>query len=186
MSTQLPPQAQMVFKGQIFETWQWEQQLYDGSTAVFERLKRTNTAEVIAVVGDKICVQRQEQPGYGEFLSLPGGRCDAGEELLPAAKRELLEETGYASNNWELFKEYQPYSKIIWTIGVFIAHNCAFAQEPQLDGGEKITNQLLTFDEFLQLPDEPAFRNMALVTDLLRARYENQKREALRALLFSI
>jgi len=33
-------------------------------------------------------------------LSPPGGYLDPGEEPLAAAKRELLEETGYASNEW--------------------------------------------------------------------------------------
>lgn len=33
-------------------------------------------------------------------LSPPGGYLDPGEEPMAAAKRELLEETGYASNEW--------------------------------------------------------------------------------------
>ncbi len=68
----IPLNATIVFKGKIFEVWQWEQALFDGTTATFERLKRPNTAQVIAVVGEKILVVDQQQPDTKEFISLPG------------------------------------------------------------------------------------------------------------------
>jgi ADP-ribose pyrophosphatase len=46
---------------------------------------------------DRVVLVRQWKHGRGAFLTeLPGGMCDAGEEPLDAARRELLEETGYA------------------------------------------------------------------------------------------
>jgi len=39
---------------------------------------------------------------------LPAGRVDAGESVDEAAKRELLEETGYAAAAWSTLGEYHP------------------------------------------------------------------------------
>lgn len=181
----IPDSAKQVFEGKIFEVWQWEQAMYDGSTATFERLRRPDTAQVIAVVGDNILVQAQEQPDkLGSFRSLPGGRCDEGEDALTAAKRELLEETGYASDDWTLWMENQPVGKIDWTVHTFIAHNCRLVQAPQLDAGEKITNTLMTFDQFLLFVNDPAFRSEDVTLAVLRARLDYQLMNALRGLFF--
>ena len=99
----MPASAKMVFKGKIFEVWQWQQKMYNGTTQTFERLKRPDTVQVIPVVGSKILTQRQEQPDQSApFFSFPGGRCDEREDPLAAVKRELLEETGYVSKEWQL------------------------------------------------------------------------------------
>jgi ADP-ribose pyrophosphatase len=181
----LPPDAKMVFKGKIFEVWQWEQKMFDGSTATFERLKRPDTVQVIAVVGDKIMLQTQEQPdSLGPFLSIPGGHLDSGEEPLAAAKRELIEESGYVSDEWELWKEDEPVGKIEWTVYTYIARNCRKETEPHLDAGEKIITNLITFDEFLALADDLSFRNLELIVPLMRARFEPTKKEELRGAIF--
>jgi 8-oxo-dGTP pyrophosphatase MutT (NUDIX family) len=181
----LPPNAKRVFKGVIFEVWQWEQKLFDGSVATFEKLKRPDTVQVIAVVGDKILIQLQEQPDRpAPFPSIPGGRVDEGEEPLDGAKRELLEETGYVSSDWVLWKKQQPYSKILWTVHTFIARNCKYQQAPQLDAGEKIETRTLSFDELLELADNPRFYDKELIAAFARARFETKEREAFKAHLF--
>ncbi len=172
----IPDGAKMVFKGKIFEVWQWEQVMYDGSTATFERLKRPNTAQVIATVGDKILMMTQEQPdGVAPFLSVPGGRCDKGEEPLESAKRELLEETGYVSNDWQLWLENNPVGKMEWTVYTFIARNCSKEKEPHLDAGEKITSKLVSFDEFVAVSEDPDFYDREIVDPLLRMRLDPNK-----------
>lgn len=180
----IPKNAKMVFKGKIFEVWQWEQQMFDGSTEIFERLKRPNTAEIITLVGDKIMIQEQEQPGKPPFTSLPGGRCDKGENPLSAAKRELLEETGYTSSDWELLLEQNPVGKIEWTVYTYIARNCKKVQSPSLDSGERIETKLINFDEFLALADDPTFRSAELICTLLRAQANTKLKEKLRKNLF--
>ncbi len=180
----IPAHAQMVFKGKIFEVWHWEQKLFDGTTATFERLKRPNTAQVIPVVGDKILIVDQEQPDTKRFTTIPGGRCDENEDPLVAAKRELLEETGYASDDWKLFREENPVGKMEWTIYTYVARDCRKVQEPQLDAGEKMSERLITFDEFIQLGSSADFYDKELDLELSRAQFDAAKRDELHALLF--
>jgi len=50
----------------------------------------------------KILLERQYRHAAEQFLwELPAGRIDAGESELTAAKRELLEETGYTATRWK-------------------------------------------------------------------------------------
>lgn len=182
----LPDNAKLVFKGVIFEVWQWEQKMYDGSTQVFESIKRPDTVIVLAVVGDKILLQKQQQPDVKYwFHSIPGGRVDDGEDAAHAARRELEEESGYTSDDWQLWKSYSPYRKSIWSLHCFIARNCQKAGEPQLDGGEKIEDQLITFEELLALADDPMFTERELVPEFYQMRLDPQKKKEFYKILFN-
>lgn len=180
----MPKNARRVFKGEIFEIWQWEQELFDGTTATFERLSRPDTATIIAVVDDHIIILDEQQPGTDVFLSFPGGRCDEGEDSLVAAQRELREETGYESDDWVLWSDGALSGKMDWTMYVYIARGCRKTTELHLDAGERIAARFISFDELLLLPDDPTFRQLFLIPDLLRARYEPAAQEKLRKALF--
>ncbi len=180
---QIPPQAKLVFKGVCFEIWQWEQEMFDGSKAIFERVKPQDSVHVIATVGEKILIQDQQQPTRTEnFLSLPGGRCEWGEDPLACGKREFLEETGHASDNWELFLKISPMGRMAWMIYTFIAKDSRRVSEPHLDAGEKIENRLITFEEFLKMDEAPRFRSLA--PTLVRARYDAAFRADLHRRIF--
>lgn len=59
-----------MFKGVIFDVYQWEQEMFDGTTQTFEKLKRPDTIMVIPVTEDgKIILTEQEQPGKKPFIS---------------------------------------------------------------------------------------------------------------------
>ena len=54
-----------------------------------------------------ILLIRQYRHAAGQFLlELPAGRIEPGEKLRPAAKRELLEETGYRAKRWSHLARY--------------------------------------------------------------------------------
>jgi len=165
----LPPQAKLIFKGQIFDVYQWEQELFDGSKAIFEMIKRPNTVQIIPTSDEKIFLLEEEQPTKGRYHSLIGGRQDERETPLECAKRELLEESGMVSDNWEMLFTYDPYSKIDWTIYVFVARNCKKIQEQNLDAGEKIQVQIATFDEFITMMIKSNIRvGSELILDIMR------------------
>ena len=181
----LPKGARRVFKGIIFEVWQWQQKQFDGSFATFEKLRRVNTAQVIAESGGKILVIKQRQPHCAKaFMSLPGGQCGWDENPLAAAKRELLEETGYVSKDWQLWLETVPHNKLVWTIYTFIAHECKKIQEPKPDAGEKFEVKLYNFDKLLALADDPNFYEKELTNNFLRAKYEPKVYKALKNKIF--
>lgn len=86
----MPENAKRVFKGVVFDVYQWEQELYDGSKATFEKLKRPDTVVVFPVLPDgKILLTEQEQPGKDPFIGGLGGRMDEGEDMLETAKRAV-------------------------------------------------------------------------------------------------
>ena len=185
--SQLPEGAKLVFKGKIFEVYNWEQKMFDGSTATFEKLKRPDTVVIIPVIGDKILIIEEEQPcgdGVTSYLDFPAGRADGGDVSLNEAKRELLEETGYSSDDWELWTSYEPHGKIIWTVWVYIARNCKKIAEPHLDAGEKIKSRLISFDEILMLTEEPKFGSSKVCELFLRMRLDPAKKEEFQKLLF--
>jgi ADP-ribose pyrophosphatase len=50
----------------------------------------------------RVLLEKQYRYAAGRFLlELPAGRIDEGEKALDAAKRELLEETGYSARSWK-------------------------------------------------------------------------------------
>src|SRR3989338_338565 len=100
----IPPHAKRVFQGVIFDVYQWEQEMFDGTRAIFEKLKRPDTVVVFPVLPDgKIILTEQEQPGKKPFIGATGGRIDEGEEVLAAARRDLLEESGYEASEFILW-----------------------------------------------------------------------------------
>jgi ADP-ribose pyrophosphatase len=180
----LPPQAKKVFQGKIFAVYQWEQKLYDGTTATFEMLKRPGTIQIIPTVGDSIYLSYEEQPTKPRSYTFFGGRQEPDEEPLTTAKRELLEETGMESDDWELFKKYESEGKIDWPTYLFIARNCKKIAEQQLDPGEKIEVKKVSFAEFLEIVSSETFWGKIIANDILRMRLDPKKLEDFKKKLF--
>jgi len=185
MKKKLPENAKLVFKGVIYDVYHWEQEMFDGSKATFERLKHKDTANVIAIVGDKIMLLEQEQPVKGKFLSLPGGKGEDGEKTVEIARREFLEETGYVAQALDFWKRFNsPISSMLWNNDFYIARNCTLQQEPELDNGEKISIKWISFEDFLMLSEDDSFRHRNLKKELFYLRLHPEEKEKLKNLLF--
>ena len=59
----IPESAKKVFTGKLFDVYQWEQELFDGSTTTFEKVKTKDIVSIIPVTTDgKIMICKQKQP----------------------------------------------------------------------------------------------------------------------------
>ena len=168
----LPANANKVFQGEIFSIYQWPQKLYNGEEVIFEKLQRADTVSIIPITTDgKIIIEQQQQPSINPFVCIPGGVVDPGEDPHKCAIRELQEETGYTSANWELLFSLQPVAKIDYAIYYFIARDCTQNHSQNLDGGEKIKLKTVNFEEFMQIITEENFRDQTLLSYILRQHY---------------
>ncbi len=169
----IPEHATKVFEGKLFDVYQWQQKLYDGTTTTFEKLKRPDTVVVFAVMPDgKILLTKQEQPGKAAFIGATGGRVDDGEDPLTAAKRELLEESGYEASHFMLWRAEHPTSKIDWVVYTFIAKGLTRVCDPHLDEGEKITLMPVSLDELIAYAADERLSEKEVGYDLLKAKYD--------------
>jgi ADP-ribose pyrophosphatase len=181
----IPANAKRVFKGVIFDVYQWEQEMFDGSRAIFEKIKRADTVVVFAVLPDgKIILTKQEQPGRPPFVGATGGRIDEGEDVLTAAKRELLEESGYIAEEFLLWDARFPVGKIDWVVYTFIAKGLKKVADLDLDPGEKIELITLTLDELIDtaLDKKSHFAEQEILEKFIEAKHIPEKKKELEEL----
>jgi ADP-ribose pyrophosphatase len=143
----VPQNAKKVFDGVIFDVYQWPQELFDGSVATFELLKRPDTVLFLAIKDEKIIFVREQQPGRPEYVRLPGGRVDPGEAWQVAAERECAEELGYRFANWRLVGVRQPVAKMEWFVVTYLATDMVAEQATAHDAGEKIALEPMSFED---------------------------------------
>lgn len=150
-----PEDAERVFKGIVFDVYQWQQSMFDGSKRTFEQIARPDTADIISITPEgKILILNEEQPGDTPSVNFPGGRVDPGEAPEEAVVRELKEETGYEVESLKLWLVRQPYVKIDWMIYTFIGHGAKKVADVKFDAGERMQIKEVNFDEFLKIARE--------------------------------
>jgi ADP-ribose pyrophosphatase len=185
----IPSWAKPVFSWIRSEIYQWDQEMYDGSFSPFECIRFQDWAFVVPILPDgNILMTLQEQPGKSEFYSLPGWWVSTpDEDPLICAQREFLEETGYVSDEWELWFRYDGTANVMTYTYYYIARNCQYQQSIRQDPGEKIKLVEMTFDEFLMLSSDPRFqRNIKLVPLLYEARLDPERKKSLKKTFYGV
>lgn len=181
----LPETAKKVYQGILFSVWQWQQQMFDGSTQTFEKVQRNPSVGILPITPEnKIVLTIQEQPGMKPFISLVGGIVDPGEEVVHAAHRELKEEAGVHTDDLELWYSIQPVTKVEWPVYLFVARNCKTVVEPNPDAGEKIKLKVVTWAEFLDLIYLDEFRDKEVAFDLMKRMKYPEKLQAVEEFIF--
>ena len=88
-----------------------------------------------------------------ELLEIPAGAFEPGEtDPLLVAKRELLEETGYVSDDWEYFSPtVESSAKMTNFMHLFLARNCRKVAQQQLDETEALTVELVPLERAVDM-----------------------------------
>ena len=96
---------------------------------------------IVAVTCDnKVVLKKEYRYACGEdVIECPAGMIETGEQPYEAAQRELLEETGYKSDDWQyLGYTWESTSKLTNKMHLFLAKNCIKIRGQNLDKNERI------------------------------------------------
>jgi len=103
-----------------------------GREATREVVEHPPTVVIVPVTDDGalLLIRQYRHPVGASLLSLPAGAIDTGEDAAAAARRELLEETGYAAERLTPLLTYftSPGYSTEWQI-IFRADNCRYVTE---------------------------------------------------------
>ena len=98
--------------------------------------------------GRFLCCRQAKYAIEGESLAPLGGYLEPGEAPLAAARRELLEETGYVSEEWHALGSYAvDANRGAGTAHLFLALNARRERQPVADDLEPQELLLLSRDE---------------------------------------
>ena len=119
--------SRVVYKGPVF--WVTTDHVVEpGGVKVRRDLIHHAGSVVVLAVDDsksvpRILLERQYRHAAHDYLwELPAGRIDPGEKDLKAAKRELIEETGFRAQRWRrIFKFYASPGFMAETMAVYLA-----------------------------------------------------------------
>ena len=132
---------------------------------------------VIAVTnGGEYVFIRQYRHGLGETcMEIVAGVCEKGEQPEAAARRELMEETGYAGGTWrELMTVSANTSTMTNLTHCFLATGVERAGGQHLDRTEDIEVHLLTEEEAFALLSGDKIRQSLMAAPLWKHFYEKR------------
>ena len=110
----------------------------------------TKEKKILLVIHPRIVLPTDDKIS----VEIPAGYIEKGENSIDAAKRELLEETGYTTDNIFMVDSYYPSFGISGErIDLFLAIDCEKVSDLNLDFDEYIVNELVSLEEFKFLID---------------------------------
>lgn len=92
----------VVYDGEFIKVLKDKVRLPDGSIGTREHIAHPGAVAVLALLdnGNLVMERQFRYAPQREFIELPAGKIDRGEDILLCAQRELLEETGYVASEW--------------------------------------------------------------------------------------
>ena len=133
-------------------------------------LQMPNYCVVVPLTTERKVVTLQAyRHGIGKVTSsLPGGLIDEGELPLIAAKRELLEETGYQSDNWQTMGSYVPHGNYgCGRVHLFRATDTRKVCEPNSGDLEQMNIQVIDIETIFNWINCGQIESLASVATIL-------------------
>ena len=125
----------------------------------------------------RILLERQYRHAAESFLwELPAGRIDEGESPLPAAKRELLEETGYTARRWKrILKFFASPGFVAEPMTVFWAQGLTPGQARPEDD-EVIEHRMVPLSRALRMVLDGTIRDAKSISSILWLAYHRSQK----------
>jgi ADP-ribose pyrophosphatase len=105
--------SKLSFKGKVFNVYTDTLEEPGGHRHTKDVIRHNGSVVILAVdeasnpADPDIILERQYRHAAGQYLiEVPAGTRDANEAPLAAAKREMIEETGYTAKRWTMLTRY--------------------------------------------------------------------------------
>jgi len=158
----------IVYAGKFLEIHKDKVRLPDGKETFREYVHHPGAVAVVALTAEgAVILERQHRyPLRQDFIEIPAGKIDEGEATLDCAKRELMEETGYAAADWQrlgLIHNAIGYSDE--SIEIWLAKGLE-KREAKLDAGEFLEVFTQPFDEALAMAADGRISDVKTIVGL--------------------
>lgn len=144
--------SELIYKGKILSLYKDDVICPNGVNSIREVVRKNKGAAVIALVNNKIILEKQYRYPYDEtILEIPAGKCEDNEDSKITASRELEEETGYKANKLTYLGCLYP--SVAYTdeiIDLYYAEDL-IKTKTHLDKDEQLDVVFITIDEFRKL-----------------------------------
>lgn len=134
-------------------------------------LEAADWVNVVAVTrdGSTVIVEQYRFGVGGLTFEPPAGLVAPGENPLDAAKRELLEETGFGGGEWRSLGAVQPNPAMMNNLcHHFLVTNAEPVQAPEPDPGEALRVHLMSRDELRAAVESGEIRHTLALSALSR------------------
>ena len=164
--------SRTVYRGPVFTVSTDHVEEPNGVRARRDVIHHSGSVVVLAVddsgATPRVLLERQYRHAASDYLwELPAGRIDPGEKELQAARRELLEETGYTAGKWRrILKFYASPGFVAETMAVFMATSLR-AGEAQPEEDEVIYKRMVTLPTAVRMVISGTIRDAKTISSVL-------------------
>ena len=176
--------SNLSYEGPLFRVYT-DTILENGRELTRDVIRHNGSVVILAIDDGKskrdpmIVMERQYRHAAREFLlEVPAGKMEEGEDALAAAKRELLEETGFKAKRWRKIIRYFASPGFLGEfMQVFIAEGLTLGDaQPEYD--EQIEIEMMPLSRLLKMIDEGKIHDgKTLISVMLYARLRDAEKK---------
>jgi ADP-ribose pyrophosphatase len=172
--------SRVAYKGPVFSVSTDQVEEPGGVIARRDVIRHSGSIVVLAIDGStsnpQVLLERQYRHAAGQMMwELPAGRIDDGESELTAARRELLEETGYTARRWKkILHFYVSPGFLDETMSIYLAQDLkpGIAQ-PEED--ERIAVRFFPLGRIVQMVEKRLIRDAKTVAGVVWLALQRKK-----------